>query len=232
MATNNILTEIWSFIKLNFKYLLVAALFLMLYFQGCFDRFVDTQKPTRDTSTTTTQVPQPIIIMPPYTPTQTGSTVFPITIPGQYTPSQDVAKLTEQYNELVKQFLAVKTYKDSIQLKDTAGNRVGVVDLTQIVSENQLKSTQPSYKLNFPHTTTTITIKEPYKIRNQVFIGGGVGTRLNTNLISEAELGLMFKNKKENMFGLAGVYDFNNKQPGLKVSYYKKISFRVKPLIP
>jgi hypothetical protein len=220
---NKVLTEIWNFIKLNFKFLLVAAVLLIFYFQGCFDRFGNTPPPTRDT--VVTQIPQPIVIMPPYTPQQSGNTVFPINIPSNYNPSQDIVRLTEQYNELVKQFLAVKTYKDSIQLKDTAGNRVGVVDLTQIVSENELKSTQPTYQLSFPHTT--ITIREPYVPRNQVFIGGGVGASLNKPSLNQAELGLLLKNKRDNVFGLSGTYDIPNKSPGLKVSYYKKLSFRL-----
>lgn len=214
--------EIWDFFKKNFAILVIAALMLMLYFQGCFDRFTNQPQATRDT--VTTQIPQPIVIMPQYQPQQAGNTVFPINIPAQYNPSGDIQKLTEQYNDLVKKFLASKTYKDSIELKDTAGLKVGIVNLTQGVSENELKYTQPSYQLSFPKTT--ITIREPYVPRNQVFIGGGLSSTLNPAVFSEAEIGLMLKNKKENMLGLAGTYNFPQNSPGVKISFYKKISLK------
>lgn len=222
MANKN---ETWEFFKLNFKWLLAAALVLILYFQGCFDRF-KSAKPTVETKTETVQVPQPIIVMPPYTPQQSGSTSYPIVIPSQYNPSADIKELTEQYKKLANEFLAVKTYKDKIELKDSAGTDVGTVDLTQIVSENTLKSTQPTYKLKFPHTTTTVTITEKPKPRNQVFIGVGMESLVNKPNIEQVNAGILMKNKKDLVVGFSGTYHFPSKSPGVQISLYKLISFK------
>jgi hypothetical protein len=125
----------------------------------------------------------------------------------------------------VKQYLAVKNYKDSFQLKDSSGKRVGVVNLDQTVSENSLKSTQPSYQLSFPHTTTTITLREPPK--NQVFVGPYIGGNTIAPL-NGVGAGLLFKNKKDRLFGLdAGVQHYNNTfAPQFNLRTYWKIKLK------
>jgi hypothetical protein len=216
--------NIGKFLSDNFKFLAVTALVLLFYFKGCFDRFVPEKKTSSET--TTKQEPQPPVVMPVYIPQQRGATSYPVYIPNQYNPSADISKLTDQYNALVKEFLAVKNYKDSIELKDSSGKKVGVVNLSQIVSENTLKSTQPSYQLNFPHTYTTITNTVYPKPRNQIFLGGGMETGVNNNLIEQAKLGLLLKNKKDLIVGIAGTYDFPSRKPGIEISIFKKISFK------
>ncbi len=217
-----------QFLGKNLMILIALAVF-MIWWIGCGGReaFVKGGQNTSDTSTNTVQVPQPIIVIPPYQPQQSGNTVFPINIPSQYNASQDINRLTEQYNELVKQYLAVKTYKDSIQLKDTAGNRVGVVDLTQIVSENTLKSTQPTYQLSFPHTTTTITNTVYPKPKTQVFVGVSAESLINSPKLQQLGMDLLIKNKKENVISIGAVYDLPNKSPGVRVGYYQKIQFKL-----
>jgi hypothetical protein len=209
-------------LKNNLGILIIGIAFLIFWFGG-YGKNTGNQKPdTHDTVTTTTQVLQPMIINPPYTPQQQGNTVFPINIPAQYNASADIAKLTAQYEELVKNFLALKNYKDSITLKDTAGNRVGVVNLDQVVSENTLKSTQSSYQLYFPKTVTTITNTIYPKIKNQWFLGAqGSSTVGNPNI--NLGLGLLLKNKKENILQLGVGYNLTNKQPQVFLGYYQKI---------
>ena len=230
---NRTLSEIWSFIKLNFKFLLVATVLLVMFLGGCFDRFAP-QKPTiiSDTTSKTQYVPQPIIINPPYVPQQNGSTVY-MPIPGYnqpVTPGKDIATLTGQVMELnskienlAKDYYAIRHYSDSIQLKDTSGNRVGVVNLDQTVSENILKETRPSYQLTFPHTTTTITNTIS---KNQVFFGAGVQSPLSPMKFNEVDLGLLFKNKREDILGIGGTYNLPNAAPGIRISYYKLIKLR------
>jgi len=213
-----------EFLQKNFT-IIIAAIIFFTWWTGC-GKSGEGSKVNSDTTSKTTQVPQPIVIMPPYQPQQQGNTVFPINIPAQYNASADIQKLTEQYNELVKQYLAVKTYKDSIELRDTSGLKVGTVDLTQIVAENTLKSTQPTYKLNFPHTTTTITKYAPLK--RQIFIGVSVESLLNKPNIQQIDIGLLFKNKtNEDIISLSGTYSLPLKQPGLKIGYYKKLQFKL-----
>jgi len=214
--------NIKDILKNNLGIFVIGIAFLIYWFGGC-GKNTGSQRPdTHDTVTVTSQVLQPMIINPPYTPQQQGNTVFPINIPAQYNASADIAKLTVQYEELVKQFLAIKNYADSITLKDTAGNRVGVVNLKQQVSENTLKSTQSSYQLYFPKTTTTITNTIYPKIKNQWFIGAQASSTTgnpNVNL----GIGLLLKNKKENVLQIGGGYNLTTKQPQVFLGYYQKI---------
>jgi hypothetical protein len=214
-------------IKKNLGIILVAIVFFIFFFSGGREILQGKGRPgTSDTSSVTVQQPQPIIIMPQYQPQQVGNTSYPIVIPSQYQPAQDLTKLTEQYTKLANEFLAIKNYKDSIELKDTAGTKVGVVHLSQTVSENTLKSTQPTYQLSFPHTTTTITKYAPLK--RQVFVGVSVESLLNKPNIQQIDLGLLLKNKtNEDIISISGTYSLPLKQPGVKIGYYKKLSFKV-----
>lgn len=232
MTGKLILAEIWLFIKLNFKWMLLVVLILILFSRGCFNSFMP-QKATSDTTTRVIQVPQPIIINPPYQPAQSGATIY-VPVPGNsqpVTPATDIAGLTQQVillnsriENLAKEYYAIKHYEDSIPLHDTSGLRVGVVNLKQTVSENTLKSTQPSYQLTFPHTITTIN---NYAVpRNQVYIGGGFNTGLKGTGFSQVNLGLQFKNKTNHMFGAALGYDLQSKQTGLNITYYKLITIK------
>lgn len=236
MTGKLILAEIWLFIKLNFKWMLLVVLILILFSRGCFNNFMP-QKATSDTTTRVIQVPQPIIINPPYQPAQSGATIY-VPVPGNsqpVTPATDIAGLTQQVillnsriENLAKEYYAIKHYEDSIPLHDTSGLRVGVVNLKQTVSENTLKSTQPSYQLTFPHTITTIN---NYAVpRNQVYIGGGFNTGLKGTGFSQVNLGLQFKNKTNHMFGAALGYDLQSKQTGLNITYYKLITIKTPSL--
>lgn len=216
----------WTYLKTNWISILVLVLFLWVIFKpsGCGP--VIGGKSGNDTirvETKTEQVPQPPVYIPMYIPQQTGATNYPVVIPQNYQPSGELASLTKQYNELVKEYLATRTYKDSIQLKDTAGNKVGVVNLNDVVSENQIKSREPSYQLNFPHTTTTITIREPYKPKGQLYIGGGI--QGNTTLpVNGINAGLLYKTKKDRIFNVtAGIQHYGTIVPAFGINSYWKI---------
>lgn len=114
-----------EFITKNFLGIIVIILAVILYFQRCNNDATSPQKP--DTVTTVQYIPQPPVYIPQYIPIPSQSQT-PIVIPPNYLPSEDSKKLLEQYKELVERFLTQKTYKDSIELKDTSGNKVGVWD--------------------------------------------------------------------------------------------------------
>lgn len=221
MTTKEHLVDIF---KRNAGIILVGALFLIFWFNGC-GKTGENPKNTHDTTTVTHQVLQPMIINPPYQPQQQGNTVFPINIPAQYNPSADIAELTKQFKELANNYLAIKKYADSITLKDSAGNRVGVVNLNQTVSENTLKETQSSYQLYFPKTITTITNTIYPKPKNQWFFGGQVGSTFGNPQIS-VDIGLLLKNKKDNILQVIVGYNLGARQFEGKIGYYQKISLR------
>lgn len=225
-------TDIIDILKKNFGILLIGALFLIFYFNGCGARAGRT---TTDTVSHTTQVLQPIVVNPEYVPQQKGSTTY-VQLPGNaqgVIPASTMDSLISQVRDLSnriealgKQYYAIKHYEDSISLKDTAGNNVGVVNLKQIVSENTLQSTQPSYQLKFPHTTTTITKTVYPKLKNQVYAGLNLTSLLNNPNFQQVDVGLMLKNKKDGIFSVAGTYDFKMASTGVRLGFYKKISFK------
>jgi hypothetical protein len=55
----------------------------------------------------------------------------------------DIKEQTKQVKEQAAQFYAANYYKESIQLKDSSGNNVGVVRLDNAVSENTNTKLQP-----------------------------------------------------------------------------------------
>lgn len=214
-----------TYLKNNALGILALVLFLWVIFKpsGCGPNLPWENKPTIDTATKTVYITQPVQFIPTYTPQQTGSTSYPVIIPGNYQASGELAALTKQYNELVKEFLATRTYKDTIQLKDTAGNRVGVVNLNDVVSENQIKSRTPDYQLSFPHTTTTITIREPYVPKRQLYTGGGLTGNLVVP-VNGVNAGLLYKTKKDRIYNItAGLQHYGTIVPQFGISSYWKI---------
>lgn len=211
-----------SWWKKNIVFLIILVLVLFILFRpsGCGNPLP--WEKTRDTTTKVIYEPQPPVYIPVYAPQQSGSTSYPVLIPPSYQPSQDLARLTEQYNQLVRDFLASKTYRDSIQLKDSSGNRVGVVNLEDVVSENEIKSRKPDYQLTLPHTYTTITVKDPP--RTQLFYGAGV-TGNTIAPVNGLYGSLALKNKKDRIFTLqAGGQIYNGKiVPQFGLSSYWKI---------
>lgn len=209
-----------EFLNKNFLGIIVIILAVLLYFQRCNNDAVGPQKP--DTVLIKTEyIPQPPVIIPSYIPAPT-STRPTIIIPPSYNPSKDYESLLKQYKELVDKHLETKTYNDSIQLQDSTGAKVGVVNLKDVVSENEIKSREPSYQLSFPRTT--ITIREPYKPRNQLYLGGGIlGTE--TKLVSGAKIGAYWKNKKDQLYGISA-HKTNNYPLIYSIEGYWKIRLR------
>lgn len=189
-------------ISKNFLPLIIIALLVVLMVQRCGSNGQD-RRNTSDTVTkvVTVQIPQPPVFIPQYTPVQTSSTQ-PIVIPSQYRPSDDLQQLMTQYNELVTKYLSMNTYKDSITLKDTAGNRVGVVNIEDAISENKIQSRKPDYQLYFPQTTITTTITNKiYEKTRQLYIGGDIMGNKD-NYINQVSLGLLYKDKKDRLGGI------------------------------
>jgi len=201
-----------QWISKNFVGLLAIIIFLIFFLSTCGKGGYFWGKQVPDTvsvKTNTIYVPQPPVYIPQYIPQQTSSQA-PIIIPPQYQPSADQSELIKQYQELVNKFLAQNRYKDSIILKDSTGKQVGKVDLDDIVSENKIKSRSPSYQLTFPHTTTTITIKEPYKPKLQGYLGAGLSGN-QTSLVNGVDIYAFLKTKRDKVYGIKAKVGFNGK---------------------
>jgi hypothetical protein len=174
----------------------------------------------------TVYVPQAPIQIPVYIPIR-ERVQAPTNIPPDYNASADYKELLKQYQDIVNRYLSTTTYKDSVILKDSAGKQVGVVNLEDKISKNEIISRKPDYQLTFPVTTNTITITQPYKPRNQIYLGGGLtGTQLSP--VDGAYLGFLWKNKRDQIYGLnAGIINVNGTiQPQFGINMYYKIKLK------
>ncbi|HSU50765.1 MAG TPA: hypothetical protein VLJ41_09250 [Segetibacter sp.] len=219
-----------TYIKNNLLSLIILValiVFFILFAKGCFQVKGDqTLQPTVTIKRDTQYIVQPPVTIPQYQPIIVKTEpAQPTVIPKIYQEtSTDIKELTRQVKELAAQFYAINHYRDSIQLKDSSGNNVGMVRLDDAVSQNQIQSRNPSYSLRLPVITNTITIDHPYQPKNQLYLGGGiVGAR--ESFVQQIEAGILLRNKQDQMYGLkAGIDVKGNVLYGLQ-SYWK-IKFR------
>lgn len=193
-----------NFLNNNFLSLAILAMLVIIYLQRTAAPKLDIPEPRIIIQ----QIPQPPVYIPTYTP-QATNTQPVINIPPSYQPPHNLEELLKKYDTLVRKYLEVKTYKDSIELKDTAGNKVGVVNLNDVVSENSIQKRTPDYQLSFPKTT--IITQAPPKV--QLYGGGGLLLRQD-QLVTGAKAGLYLKNKKDQLYGLSA-----QKQTGVPITY-------------
>lgn len=190
-----------DFVKSNFIGLIAIVLFLFLWLSKC-NGNNGNGSGTKDTLTVKTEtvyVPQPPVYIPQYIPVATGSQA-PIVIPPSYQPSGNYEALLKQYNELVNKHLTTNKYDEKFPLKDSSGNNVGEFNTHMQVQENELKTIGADYKLNFPHTTTTITIADNYRR----FYAGGSLTGGYPTLVNGVSGDLLYKDKKDKFYGIGG----------------------------
>lgn len=205
--------EVWEFFKINFKWLLIVAFAIFLWLQGCFKQFTP-QQPTVVHDTT-------VIIhhyeSAPYTPPVVN--VLPpkpavINLPQYQADTSSIQALRKQFDALVQKHTSQKVYNDTLRV-DT----LGYVNVKDTISENAL--VKRSYNYNIKERLIRTTITEPYKPRTQVFFGGGVTIPTTAPAIQQVELGVLIKNKKDLILGVAGNYHFKQQELGGKVSLYK-----------
>ena len=216
-----------SWVKNNILSLLIIVLFILYGVKTGCGGFSDSGKPKADTIFTshTEYVQQPPQIIPQYIPMPSSVQAAPIILPAQYKPDTTMNGLLRQYIELLNKYLAKNNYIDSVVLKDSAGKQVGVVKLEDQISENQFVYRKPSYQLSFPVTTNTITITKEAKKRNQLYIGGVLEGSTKT-LLNSAGLGLLFKTKRDAIWGINAKYQFQNQSINYELSRYFKLSFK------
>lgn len=199
--------------------LVIGVLITALYFKNCTPQ---AGKPTitvvRDTvwishDTTIYSKPTIVSVRPPKHDT----------LPPQYLPDTNYARLRAQYEALRDDYLSQRVSIDSVNLSDTAG-MIGVARVQDTTQLNRIIGRQWSYKIKYPSITNTITIREPYKPRTQLYIGGDVRGN-QTNPFSAVDASILLKNKADNMVGISvGITTQASVEYALH--YYHKISFR------
>ena len=135
----------------------------------------------------------------------------------KYLPDPNYDKLVLQYQELVKLHLSKNVQKDSVQI-----DSIGFVKVTDTVQNNIVQNRKWEYNIKYPIIKETI-IEPPKKI-NQLYIGGGLQGN-QYNIINSINGGILYKNKKDQIYGLSVGINTNG-QAVYGVSSYWKIKFK------
>jgi hypothetical protein len=118
-----------------------------------------------------------------------------IATPPEYIADTNYPILKLQYEALVSAFLAKNVYADTVKL-DT----LGYVAVADTVYKNELLNRSYKYNYKVPTVTVTTTITKYAPNKGALFIGGGIASDRNSLNILQG--GLLYKSKKDKIFGL------------------------------
>ena len=152
-----------------------------------------------------------------YTSPKVVQTIPVKIISEKYLPDPNYDKLVLQYQELVKLHLSKNIQKDSVRI-----DSIGFVKVTDTVQNNIVQKRKWEYNLKYPIIKETII--EPPKKVNQLYIGGGLQGN-QYNIINSVNGGLLYKNKKDQIYGLSVGINTNG-QIVYGISSYWKIKFK------
>ena len=148
-----------------------------------------------------------------YTSPKVVQTIPVKVINEKYLPDPNYDKLVLQYQELVKLHLAKKIQKDSVQI-----DSIGFVKVTDTVQNNIVQNRKWEYNLKYPIIKETII--QPLKKVNQLYIGGGLQGN-QYNIINSINGGLLYKNKKDQIYVLSVGINTNGQLVYGLSSYWK-----------
>ena len=140
-----------------------------------------------------------------------------IPLPGDtvFLPDSCYDSLKLQFESLARNYVARNIYRDTLTL-----DSIGHVILYDTIQYNRLR--QHTYKLSYVIPTITKTVALPPK--RQLYAGGGLSVNTALDDLS-IQAGLMYKNKKDQMYGVYILSD--GKRPAqVGVSSYWKISLK------
>ena len=152
-----------------------------------------------------------------YTSPKVVQTIPVKIISEKYLPDPNYDKLVLQYQELVKLHLAKNIQKDSVKI-----DSIGFVKVTDTVQNNIVQNRKWEYNIKYPIIKETV-IQPPKKV-NQLYIGGGLQGN-QYNIINSINGGILYKNKKDQIYGLSVGINTNG-QVVYGVSSYWKIKFK------
>ena len=152
-----------------------------------------------------------------YTSPKVVQTIPVKIISEKYLPDPNYDKLVLQYQELVKLHLSKNVQKDSVQI-----DSIGFIKVTDTVQNNVVQNRKWEYNIKYPIIKETV-IQPPKKV-NQLYIGGGLQGN-QYNIINSVNGGILYKNKKDQIYGLSVGINTNG-QAVYGVSSYWKIKFK------
>ncbi len=152
-----------------------------------------------------------------YTSPKVVQTIPVKIISEKYLPDPNYDKLVLQYQELVKLHLSKNVQKDSVKI-----DSIGFVKVTDTVQNNIVQNRKWEYNIKYPIIKETVI--QPSKKVNQLYIGGGLQGN-QYNIINSINGGILYKNKKDQIYGLSVGINTNG-QVVYGVSSYWKIKFK------
>lgn len=188
----------WKWVASNWKLVLIGILVVIILLQRCGGKNNVTPKIVTDSFTTIKIVQIPIhdTISVPYAVVQ--KEIHDSVAPKGYIPSKNYDSLKLQYTALVDSIFTHNIYNRTFKV-DT----IGTVSLDDTTYGNHLGYATFKTNLHYPkiivNKTINTTITVPEAAKNQVYIGGGlIGN--NTDILSGVDGGIIFKNKKDQIF--------------------------------
>jgi hypothetical protein len=114
----------------------------------------------------------------------------------EYQADTSYPKLKKQYEELAKDYAAKRVYIDSVNV-----GKFGHIQITDTVSKNKLSKRTTKDNFKIPVVKETITITKYAEPERQLYLGGGVNANSSSGIRS-VEGGLLYKTKKDQIYGL------------------------------
>lgn len=205
-----------EFITKNFFQLFIIILIGILFLQKCGEPIEKHPVPIVKIDTMFIVKDSVVFVRPQLMLTSRDTTIYQNTV--EYVPSDNYEVLLEQFEELKSELLSKNTYSDTLKLD--SGSYVAVVDNIQ---KNLITDRVYNYKITYPNITKTIT--NPYIPKNQFYLGGEILGNKN-NILNAAEVNLLFKNKKDRIFGAKVQKEFNSTPVSYGISSYWKIKLK------
>lgn len=195
------MNNIFQIIKNNYQLAIIVVLALLLL-----------RKPTQKLDTATIHVDTVYSVhtkeIVPYRPTLAQTTHYDTSRTTVfYTPDTSYRGLLRQYNSILADYLATRTYKDTIKL-----DSVGYVAITDTIRQNTIVGRTPAYSYKIPTITKTITLPS---LHREMYFGGGISS-------IGIDGGLLYKTKQGKIFNL-GVGYSQNQGVFYKAGVYWKI---------
>lgn len=131
-------------------------------------------------------------------------------------PDTNYARLKEQYMALLQLYINKIVYKDTIKI----GN-YGYIAVLDTIKENKIAHRRTRDNFNIPVVKETKTITKYAPPVRQLYVGGGVMVN-NTLGIRGAEAGLLYKTKKDGVYGITASTDIEG-DVMYGVHYYYKL---------
>lgn len=135
----------------------------------------------------------------------------------EYKPDTNYTKLLQQYLALGKLFFKTNAFENTYKIE------YGTITVYDTTKENMLAGTRLTSDLKIPEIVNTIEAPP----RRQFYIGGALQGNTK-DLINGAQIGGLYKDKKDRIYGIHAGYDLKAQQINYSMSRYWKINLRRK----